>query len=251
MEKYAVFLDIDGTLKYDGAVSQRNIQAIEKARKAGHKIFINTGRSLGIIPEYVREIDFDGFVAGIGSYVVCGGTELKREVFSLEETCEVARRLSGYGFEIVFEGEELSLGCASYCERENTVLYGLAEEIPAKYDSVKLTKGYAGGVLSEEDQKWLSERYNFFQHSNYAEFSHKGCTKAGGMKLVLDFLNIPVERCAAVGDSINDLDMLRFAGISVAMGNASDEIKAECTFVTETAENSGVALALEKILNLD
>ena len=68
------------------------------------------------------------------------------------------------------------------------------------------------------------------------------------MKYVIEKLGIPVERCVAMGDSINDKDALEFAGISVAMGNALAEIKELADIISDTCSDAGVGKAMERIL---
>lgn len=71
--KYAFFIDIDGTLMFEGRLPKENIDAIAKARKNGHYVFINTGRSLAVIQPVVKEsIQFDGLVTALGSYITVG-----------------------------------------------------------------------------------------------------------------------------------------------------------------------------------
>ena len=66
--KFAVFIDIDETLMSNGVVPKRNIDAIARIRELGHKVFLNTGRSYACIPgQILKEIRFDGVVAGIGA----------------------------------------------------------------------------------------------------------------------------------------------------------------------------------------
>ena len=63
-------------------------------------------------------------------------------------------------------------------------------------------------------------------------------------------LNLPHESTVAIGDSENDLPMLRYCAVSIAMGNASEEIKKLCTEVTDTAANDGVTKAIAKICGI-
>ena len=78
----------------------------------------------------------------------------------------------------------------------------------------------------------------------------KGHSKADGMYRVLDHLGLARSQSIAIGDSANDEDMLFAAGISVAMGNATESIKALCDEITADAADAGVALALERLLHL-
>ena len=64
----------------------------------------------------------------------------------------------------------------------------------------------------------------------------------------MQYYNIPIENSFAIGDSINDLDMLRIAGISIAMGNAPEIVKSECDYVTLNVCEDGVSYAMEQFL---
>ena len=103
MTKYAIFIDIDGTL-FDGkTIHPENIRAINEASRAGHFVFINTGRGYSFIPDYILECaDFYGVVAGIGAHIVIGGKTVKsvtvdkeslKQVVSVPEICRTPNPL--------------------------------------------------------------------------------------------------------------------------------------------------------------
>ena len=93
----------------------------------------------------------------------------------------------------------------------------------------------------------LAPHLTIIAHADYMEATPLGCTKSAGMRLVLEAVGIPREDSVAFGDSNNDLDMLRYAGIGVAMGNATEEAKAAADMVTDTLENAGVSQALHAL----
>ena len=103
---------------------------------------------------------------------------------------------------------------------------------------------------AEKLQEILGDNYIVFQHPTYAEVIQKSYTKAGAMKIVLEKLGIPAEQSIAMGDSLNDYDMISAAGIGVAMGNAISEIKDIATMVTTSVDEAGVANALENIFEI-
>lgn len=80
------------------------------------------------------------------------------------------------------------------------------------------------------------------------EVHHEQSGKCNGLQRVADRLGVQREEVLAIGDHINDLKMLQFAGIGVAMGNAIPEVKAVADFVTATREEDGVAQALERFV---
>lgn len=77
------------------------------------------------------------------------------------------------------------------------------------------------------------------------EISIKGITKATGLKQITNYLNIPIEDTIAIGESLNDLDILQEAGLSICMGNGADECKKKADFVTKDISDDGLAYALK------
>ena len=86
-----------------------------------------------------------------------------------------------------------------------------------------------------------------FAEANNLEISPANTSKASGLRELCDFLKIDIAEAVAIGDAPNDKEILQVAGLAVAMGNASDEIKKLADFVTLDNDNDGVAAAIEKI----
>lgn len=77
---------------------------------------------------------------------------------------------------------------------------------------------------------------------------HNGVSKAKGLGELTQRLNILPEEVISIGDNINDLEMMEFAGIGVAMGNALEEVKEKADYITKSNEEEGVAYFIEKLL---
>ena len=80
----------------------------------------------------------------------------------------------------------------------------------------------------------------------YINISPKNTGKAFGMKFICDYYKMLLSEAVAIGDFANDIDMILAAGMGVAMGNATDDVKNVCDYTTETVENDGVAAAVRK-----
>ncbi|HDR8095235.1 TPA: HAD hydrolase family protein, partial [Bacillus cereus] len=78
------------------------------------------------------------------------------------------------------------------------------------------------------------------------EINHRDAQKGNGLYTLAEHLNISVENTVAIGDGLNDVSMMEKANISIAMGNAVEEIKAMCKYETLSNEEHGVAHALYK-----
>ena len=95
-------------------------------------------------------------------------------------------------------------------------------------------------------QKEFEDRLDFVdRRQGFFEIMPKGCSKASGMRFLADRLGIPMEETAALGDSGNDIPMLRCAHRGIAMGNATEDVKKAADFVTTPIEKDGVWNALK------
>ena len=83
---------------------------------------------------------------------------------------------------------------------------------------------------------------------NNLEFTAAGVDKGMGLKKLAELLSIPMESTMAIGDTENDLAIIEAAGIGVAMGNATDAVKARADYVTTTNTKDGVAAAIEHFI---
>ncbi len=246
--KYAVFLDIDNTLYYHGEVPQANIDAINSIRKEGHYVFINTARSFACIPNDLKKmLSLDGYVAGIGTDLRLGDKQIFSRTMTLDELKLMAELFLNDEREVVFEGEDTMIYISPQYAVDVNILKS-AEDFETVYRENKFSKMYVRGQLTQEEKDILSKDFTVFQHAYYAEFVKKGYNKATGMQIMLDHIGIPQKNCIAMGDSANDEDMLKFAGISVAMGNSIPEIKAICDYVSCDAKDGGVAEALNHFI---
>lgn len=248
-EQYIFFLDIDGTILHRGEISKADRDAIFRVRQAGHKVILNTGRPLFGISDDLKKLVPDGWVSNLGTCVIVDGKYLFTETVPLCEWIELFRDFTEKGYHFYIESDDLAVYNPNMkvMDRPNTL--ETIEQLSERYPNEPFRKGVLIDRLPDAEREKLSERYSFCQHEHFAEFCSKGCSKAKGMQVVLDYYGIPKERCIAIGDSLNDLEMLLAAGISVAMGNAVEEVKKSCDFVTRSVEAGGVAYVMERVLN--
>ena len=246
---YAVFLDIDGTLMSGGVIPQQNIDAIKRAQAKGHKIFINSGRAMGNINDEIRSIGFDGYVAGIGCNVIYGDETLLAVTVETSDAAKVFDYFTKTGRSIVLEGEKMLIA-NSDCKWQDFETAVDGEDYLRRFGNERITKIFIPHILTQRELDAIGKKYLIYQHSDYAEFSSKDCTKATGMDLILKHCGIPVERSIAMGDSSNDIEMLKFAGISVAMGDGKKAVRDMCKIITAPAGEGGVADALERLLGV-
>lgn len=97
-------------------------------------------------------------------------------------------------------------------------------------------------------QEWRDEFYVVRSQKYLVEVLTKGVNKAFGLEKLAQKLNIQPSEIAAIGDAANDIEMLEYAGLAIAMGNASEEVKSISDIVTDTNENNGVIKAIDKLI---
>ena len=97
-------------------------------------------------------------------------------------------------------------------------------------------------------QEWRDEFYVVRSQKYLVEVLTKGVNKAFGLEKLAQKLNIEPSEIAAIGDAANDIEMLEYAGLAIAMGNGSEEVKAISDIVTDTNENNGVIKAINKLI---
>lgn len=271
MNQKLIFLDIDGTLTPAGSnvPPQSALDAIDRAKKAGHKVFLCTGRNLDMLKPLLV-YGFDGAVASNGGYVFCGDKVLYDCPMTETQKETAMRLLKEQG---VFRTVEAKDG--SYCDE------GLAEFINessggnselvrwrialekdlgirpmAEYDGRPIYKiVYMCGSASqlEPAKEVLGEEFNFLvqdmQGANCVngEMVNRLFNKGLGVRRVAEALGADIADTIGFGDSLNDLEMIMTVGTSVCMDNGSPALKEKSDLVCPSVEEDGLAKAFSQL----
>ncbi len=256
MEKYAIFLDIDDTLSYfdnfpnGGVVSKENVDAINEVRKQGHYVFLNTGRATAWISRFVLDaVEVDGIVSGIGTQVLYHGEVIYEHMMDNNVVAAVLKGVESAGSFVLLGGADRNyiFNRPDYPIQNNPIVLASAEDFEKNHIEAKIQKVEL--FPAPDEAKAVLEKYlQYFHHDGYSEGCPLGVSKAKGMLVAAEKLGIPQKNCIAMGDSINDVDMLKAAGISVAMGNADEEVKALADFVSKPCREHGVAYAIKQLV---
>lgn len=254
---YLIFLDIDGTLLARGGVPARTKAAIDEALRRGHLVFINTGRSKGNIPfAALGDVHLTGIVAGLGSYIEMDGEVLFSHAMTKEEIAHAMQVADEVEIGLILEGEQMLL---NYCSKHVHPQWGQdrpavedAEDMECRYPDLRVSKISFTKPLSPEVVERLAARLGVISHPTYAEVSSKGLSKATAMDFLKDRFGIADDHVIAMGDSLNDVEMLRAAGIAVVMGDGHPDVLPLADFVSIAAHEGGVGQAIEElVLNKD
>lgn len=248
----AAFFDVDGTVysHESKCVPESTIEALKALRKKGIKTFLATGRHFSEIDEFpVGKIPFDGYVMLTGQ--LC--TDGKRNVI-------FGNAIDGADAECLlneFKKKEMPVMLVEkdklYINLVNEIVINGQAEISSPIPEVMEYKGdpvyqiicYGGKELEME----LIPKLPNCKITRWCPFGIDVISKTGGkvtgIKKMLEVHGIGQEEVIAFGDGENDIEMLQFAGIGVAMGNAEPEVKAVADYVTTDIDDDGILNALK------
>ena len=245
----AIFLDVDGTLiSFEThQVPAASIEAIRRVRELGVKVIIASGRPASDLHE-IDAVPYDAVVALNGSECVLrDGTYISRQLIpeaSFRRALELSEQ---YGFVLALETNE-----GVFVNKMQPVVKELARlvahPVPEVVDIERMfmEKGCSQLCIycdEPTERKVMAELPDLAASrwiDLFADVNVKGISKASGMEEMARHFGFDLAETIAFGDGGNDIPMLRRAGIGVAMGNASDRVKAEADYVTDSVDDGGL-----------
>ena len=254
--------DLDGTLLPSGQnVSEKNIKAVQDMVKAGITVTIATGRMYRaavsiakILGVDVPIITYNGaLIKSVSGEIFYSNYLLPEVVVELTNFFEENDwHLQNYSNdELRFaHHNKFAIGYET-SQKVSGVEVGWNEMKKFTENVPKLLSISSNAEETNQRIKILREKFkNKVDVTNsapiYTEIMSPGVSKASAILILAEKLKINVSEVMAIGDSNNDLPMLKAAGQSIAMGNAVDAVKSVCNFVTDTCENDGFAQAVYK-----
>ncbi|MCI6858657.1 MAG: Cof-type HAD-IIB family hydrolase [Eubacterium sp.] len=268
-----LFFDIDGTLVgFDGKMPESAVKGLKEAQKNGHKVFLCTGRSYNQIYPFLLDFGFDGIVGAAGAYVEYEGKELFHSTFNEEQFKQVMRCFEGTQGAMICQAKDICLSADCYepqfvrafsskwdisSIKDIDTFHALIMDndlsvYPEKYrNQVECIIYCESAYTVEEMQKMVSgdihvEMASYKTPEPYSgEITLTKNSKQTGIEKILDYLGKGKEDVIAFGDGANDMEMLDFAGISVVMGNAREEIKEHGDYITTNVDQDGIYNALK------
>jgi len=258
-----VAVDLDGTLLgSDRQVSARNRQAIQDVLNAGKIFSVSTGRPLQGIMDYIDMVGADmPFIIYNGAMAIT--SKSKQVLYECALPGESAREIVKLGLErgtnvFVYTGGELYVDEINQSVRDYMKIIGIkpivAEDLcqtAAQGVTKVLYRDAPERIAGMQNvvQPLFESKVNFFiSQPNLLEFVNINTSKGVAMQKIGERYNIAQAEMVAIGDSFNDADMIRYAGLGVAMGNAPQEIKDIADAVTSTNDEDGVAEAIYRYM---
>ena len=256
-----LFFDIDGTIFDDQQhLPDSVLPAMEAAHRRGHQIIINTGRTLCNLDHRLDSFPLDGWIMGCGTRILYHGETLQSMEYTPEESLQLREIYLDLNIPVVYECDT-----AMYFDprtpphptikgfREWAVRKGIWREITETDPDFRAVKMFcfAGSITVEKlEQRTAAAGMPYTAINRWPEaweMVPSAYSKGKGMDILREKLGIRREDSYAFGDSRNDLAMFRHAGCSIAMGNAPDDIKAVCSYVTARPEEDGIQKALKHL----
>ncbi len=262
--KIALLLaDVDGTLvTHDKVLTERARNAVQRLHRAGIRFAITSGRPPRGMAMLIEPLALDTPIAGFN-----GGLFVHPDLTIIEER-ELAADVAGqavdlilkHGLDVwVYAGNDWLVRDpdAPHVDREAwTVKF--RPQVVADFDGalekavkivgvsddlerVKRCEADAQAALGQSATAARSQPY-------YLDVTHPEANKGFVARYLSRALSIPEQEIATIGDQPNDVLMFRRSGFSIAMGNASDEVKREASAVTDSYDNEGFAKAVEQFV---
>lgn len=272
MERKVIFLDIDGTLTEPGKNEppKSALEAIRRARERGHYVFLCTGRNYDMLLPLLK-YEFDGIVASAGGYIECQ-KEVIYDCPMTEQQKELAMKvLKEHGIYRTVEcmdGSYTDEGFKEFLrihagQGNNSEMLRWREQIEASLNILPMGeyKGqpvYKIVMISQsreqlaEPERLLSADFEFCiqDGSNNGfingEIVNRKFHKGKAVERVCRYLHMPLQDSVAIGDSMNDKEMLKTAGWGICMANGSEGLKQLADEVCPSVWEDGIYKAFQK-----
>ena len=246
--------DLDKTLLVDNKIPDFNLEAIQKARDLGVKFVISTGRDIEIILHLLKQLNTEN---SENEYTICcSGAKIyenknKKIIYINYLDNEMVKEAFEFGkkFSEIYIIFDTSDGVYIYNdeilknERDD---YGYNYKNMEKMEDIKdlkiirvvytcKNKDYLNKILKEiKEVKIFDNKVDYYLTQNqFLEFNNLSVSKGEALKWLCNYLNIDIKETIAIGDSYNDVSMIKEAGIGACVKSANDDIKKVSDYICE------------------
>ena len=258
-----VFIDSDGTLKKsDGTISEKSKKAIQENKKNGNRIIICTARPRYQTLEVMKEVGADSIIISSNGSEIYDSNDNNiifnsfidkdsvielveyayrkdiRLILTMEDYDYVTKDIRNSNQKLlsntnyVDELTKCNVKQCMFIDKKSNEIYKI-KNILSKNDKIHIVDEI--GENSSYEEKWFS-------------VANSACSKGNALTILSKYLNIPIENTIAIGNDKNDISMFKVAGLSVAVANASDDIKSKVDCITLSNDEDGVAVFLETLI---
>ena len=259
----AVLADVDGTLVTKSkALTPRALEAVEELHERGVLFAITSGRPPRGMRMLVHPLEMRGPMAAFngGIMVTPDMTILDERTIPAEVAPAVIEAIQAHGlYAWIYRGAEwfVTDPQAPHAARESSTVQFPPTVVPS-YEGLLDRAVKIVGVSDDHDlvaQCEAALQQQFGTHvsaarsqPHYVDVTNPYANKGIVVERMSYYYGIPLEQIATIGDQPNDVLMFERSGVSIAMGNASDEVQQQATFVTASNEDEGFAKAIEEFI---
>lgn len=264
LQDILVVVDMDNTLlTAEKGIPLRNIEAVRKFTGLGGRFTIASGRTSESVGRYLHQIQLSapaityngGVIYDFENQHRITSTVLPKAAAAAALTA-IQKKFPGIGIEIMADNGYIYVIQANQYTYLHTVHEKLtyivtqAQDVPGEWNKVLFACDHNTLLQIQAFSKKLHSPNMYFIATNtiYFEIIPKGVGKGAALHSLCQYLQMPIENTVAIGDYYNDVDIMREAGYSVAMGNAPDDVKAQADTVTGNCLDGGVADVLEELI---
>jgi Cof subfamily protein (haloacid dehalogenase superfamily) len=256
--------DLDGTLMGQSRRFSPRLQAaLEEVRSQGVRFTVATGRIFAEALPYLRQLPITApVVCSQGGYIRCldAPRPLHEAVMDLELAQEVIHlsRGSGWHLHIYLDdvayteqpigAEELYRQLYGMQVRYVPDILGYLDRPPAKFLIMTSVPDEATRLDEALRAQFAGRLLVVRSHPVFVEGNPLGASKAQGLAWLSSHLSISRQAIMAIGDQDNDADMVAWAGLGIAMGNATSAVKSAARYVAPSVEEDGVAESIERFV---
>jgi hypothetical protein len=266
MEYKIVAMDMDDTLLTDDQkISEKTKEAIMEAQKSGTTVVLASGRPTYAMKKFAKELElkeYGGYILSYnGSIVIdcardevifenCLSQELALELHKISQEHQV--------FYHTYIGDDI---ITTKNNKYTEIEYDLTGMKIIEVDNLeeKVTSNPVKALMMEDPaylkqvedrlRPLLESKVNLFRSKPFfLEFTAKGVDKGAMLAKLADRLGVRQNQVIAIGDGYNDLTMIQYAGLGVAVDNANDQLKKKADYITTSNMEDGVAKVIEEFI---
>ena len=262
---------MDGTLlNSKKEITQRSLDAIKKAHELGVKLVIATGRIFVSAANYGDLIGVKApIIASNGAYVreKDGEKVIFQEYLSMEECSNIVSILKEYNivphfysFDTIYTSKIIHSSLAyknanAKLPRSRQVKIEVIDDWEKLF--LKRPKLIKTMAVDDDGDKVLQAKERFLSLDKFEvvssfsksfEVMPRGTSKGNAVKKICEYYGVHPSEVIAIGDNENDISMIEYAGLGIAMGNSEEKVKDIADYITESNDRDGVAMAIEKFI---
>ncbi len=265
MNYQMIAMDLDGTLlNGKSMLSLRSQEMISRLKALGKIIVIASGRTDGEIRRLTAPLELTDYP---NAYFICyngvltleakSGKKLTKMLLSKEDVLTIIKETRSFNLDLhvftegsLYLSPNIRLSLANQLSEKTKIKTLNVDKLDIDEDIYKVLFYDDFSKLNDFKSKMpqiLLNRYGIVKsHSQLLEIFHKEGSKGHALEILAKMLDVPQESIIAFGDEENDLTMIKYAGLGVAMGNAKPDVLVAAKAITLTNEFEGVAVAVDK-----